>query len=80
MDIAAIQQYAIEFFGEYWGPVSVVLLCGICAAISTVMPAPSETSGSIYKYLYKTINTIGLNVFKAKNADENKQDTKEESK
>lgn len=70
MDITMIQQYAVQFLGDYWGPVCVVLLCGLCAIISAFMPAPTETSTALYRYIYNTINVIGLNVFKAKNADE----------
>lgn len=70
MDINIIQQYAIQFLGDYWGPVCVVMLCGLCAMISAVMAAPTETSGSTYKALYRVINVLGLNVFKAKNAGE----------
>ena len=41
----------------------------VCAWAATLMPAPSETSGVIYRSLYKVINWIGANIGKARNAD-----------
>ena len=42
----------------------------VCAWAATLMPAPSETSGVIYRSLYKVINWIGANIGKATNADD----------
>ena len=42
----------------------------VCAWAATLMPAPSETSGVIYRSLYKVINWIGANIGKARNADD----------
>ena len=42
----------------------------VCAWAATLMPAPSETSGVVYRTLYKVINWIGANIGKARNADD----------
>lgn len=42
----------------------------VCAWAATLMPAPSETSGVIYRTLYTVINWIGANIGKARNADD----------
>ena len=70
MDISSIQQYIVENLGEYWGPVTFLMLCGGSAIVSTFLSAPSEDSNIIYKSIYKVINVLGGNVFNAKNADE----------
>lgn len=43
---------------------------GVCALVSTLMPAPNPTSGVLYRACYKIINWAGCNWGKSKNADE----------
>ena len=37
---------------------------------ATLMPAPSDASGVVYRTFYKVINWIGANIGKATNADD----------
>jgi len=43
-------------------------LCGVCAAIATVLPPPSAASGA-YSLVYKVVNVLAANVGHAKNAN-----------
>jgi len=42
----------------------------VCAWAATLMPAPSDASGVVYRTFYKVINWIGANISKATNADD----------
>lgn len=42
----------------------------MCAWAATLMPAPSDASGVVYRTFYKVINWIGANIGKATNADD----------
>ena len=42
----------------------------VCAWAATLMPAPSDASGVVYRTFYKVINWIGANIGKATNADD----------
>ena len=37
----------------------------VCAWAATLMPAPSDASGVVYRTFYKVINWIGANIGKA---------------
>ena len=45
----------------------------ICAAITTILPAPSEGSGKVYRTLYTVLQWIALNLGKARNAQDTPQ-------
>ena len=57
-----------ELFGSYAGLVLSVM--GVCAAVAALLPAPSESSGVIYRTVYKVLNLLAVNVGKATNADD----------
>ena len=42
----------------------------VCAWAATLMPAPSDASGVVYRTFYKVIHWIGANIGKATNADD----------
>ena len=42
----------------------------VCAWAATLMPAPSDNSGVIYRTFYKNVNWAGANLGKATNADD----------
>lgn len=62
MDLSA------ENFGD-WG-LLLSAVSAVCAWAATLMPAPSDNSGIVYRTLYKAINWAGANLGKAKNADD----------
>ena len=43
-------------------------LCGVCAAIATVLPAPAVPASGFYPIVYHVVNILGANVGHAKNA------------
>lgn len=43
---------------------------GVCALVSTLMPAPGVSSSTVYTVIYKLVNWAGCNWGKSKNADE----------
>ena len=43
---------------------------GLCAAVCALLPAPTESSGSVYRVVYKILNWIAMNIGKAENADD----------
>lgn len=57
-----------DVFGSYAG--LVLSLMGVCAAVSALLPAPSESSGAWYRVLYRVLNFFAVNFGKAKNADD----------
>ncbi len=42
----------------------------ICAAITVVLPAPKEGGSKVYSAIYRLIQWVGLNMGKAKNAQD----------
>jgi hypothetical protein len=48
--------------------VYVAAICGVCAAVATVLPPPSAASGA-YSLVYKVVNVLAANVGHAKNAN-----------
>ena len=62
MDLNTIQLLA----GEYWSYVFAII--GIASVVSTIVPAPKETSGQVYKVLYNILQWCAANIGKAKNA------------
>lgn len=75
MDFSVISQIFMELFGEYWGVVAVSLICTVCAIVAAFCPAPTEESSWFYKTVYKVINFFAVNMGKAKNADDVKEQT-----
>lgn len=63
-----MEQLINDIFGSWAGVVLSAM--GLCAAICTQLPAPSESSGKVYRVLYTVMNWIGCNVKKAANADD----------
>ncbi len=63
-----MEELISEVFGSYAGLVLAVM--GVCAAVSALLPAPSETSGTPYRVLHRVLNVLAANVGRAKNADE----------
>lgn len=61
-----------DFLNSQTGALALFLSAAsaVCAWIATLMPAPSDTSGIVYRALYKAINWFGANVGKARNADD----------
>lgn len=48
----------------------VAALSGVAAWICTLLPAPTASSGTVYRIIYGLLNWAGGNRGKAKNADE----------
>lgn len=65
-----ISQLFVELFGDYWGIVSLSLVCTVSAIVAAFCPAPTEESSWFYKTMYKVINFFAVNMGKAKNADD----------
>lgn len=42
----------------------------LCAALAVALRAPDEKSGAVYRAVYAVINWIGLNLGKARNAEQ----------
>lgn len=61
-------EFINDVFGSYAG--LVLSLMGVCAAVSALLPAPSESSSAWYRVLYRVLNFFAVNVGKAKNADD----------
>lgn len=62
----------VDFLNSQTGTFALVLaaLGGVCALVATLMPAPGEQAGTVYKALYAVVNWIGCNFGKARNADD----------
>lgn len=61
-------QFLVELGGSW--AVGVAFVCALCAAVAIVLPAPSEGSSSLWRFVYRLINVLGANVGKAKNFDD----------
>lgn len=48
--------------------VYVPAVIGVAAVVAMALPAPKPTSSKSYVFAYNTINSLGGNVFHAKNA------------
>ena len=66
-----MEQFVNDIFGSWAGVVLSAM--GLCAAVCALLPAPTESSGSVYRVVYKILNWIGCNVKKAANADDTAQ-------
>lgn len=69
-----MEELISELFGSYAGLVLAII--GVCAAISALLPAPTEDSNVVYKSVYKVLNWLAMNIGKAKNADDAAQEKK----
>ncbi len=63
-----MEEVISDIFGSYAG--LVLSIMGVCAAVSALLPAPSETSGTLYRVIYRVLNVLAANVGRARNADE----------
>lgn len=63
-----MEQFINDMFGSYAG--LVLSLMGVCAAVCALLPAPTESSGYVYRVVYKILNWIAMNIGKAENADD----------
>lgn len=48
----------------------VTLAVTLCAAVSALWPRPAEDAPALVRLLYTVVNALGINVAKAKNADD----------
>lgn len=55
---------------------AVAAVGGVCALICAFLPAPTDASSGLYKVAYKLLNWAGMNLGKAKNADDVAAQTK----
>ena len=69
-----MEELISELFGSYAGLVLAII--GVCAAVSALLPAPTEDSNVVYRWGYKVLNWLAMNVGKAKNADDAAQEKK----
>lgn len=69
-----MEEFINEVFGSYAGLVLSVM--GVCAAVSALLPAPSDASGTWYRALYGVLNFFAVNVGRARNADDAEKDRK----
>ena len=69
-----MEEFINEVFGSYAGLVLSVM--GVCAAVSALLPAPSDASGTWYRTLYRVLNFLAVNVGRARNADDAAKDKK----
>lgn len=69
-----MEELISELFGSYAGLVLAII--GVCAAISALLPAPTEDSNVVYRWVYKVLNWLAMNIGKAKNADDAAQEKK----
>ena len=62
----------ITFLVELGGgwAVGVAFVCALCSAVAIVLPAPSEGSSGLWRFVYRLINVLGANVGKARNFDD----------
>lgn len=56
--------------------VYVTCVCALCAAVCTIWKAPDEKANTLVKFVYKVVNLLGMNVGKAKNADDAEKEKK----
>lgn len=57
--------------------VYVTFVCAVCAVVCTFWNAPDEKANGFVKALYRVVNVLGLNVGKAKNADDAEKEKKQ---
>ena len=69
-----MEEMITELFGSYAGLVLAIM--GVCAAVSALLPAPVEDSNVVYRWVYKLLNWLAMNIGKAKNADDAAQEKK----
>lgn len=69
-----MEELISELFGSYAGLVLAII--GVCAAVSALLPAPTEDSNVVYRWVYKVLNWLAMNIGKAKNADDAAQEKK----
>ena len=69
-----MEEMITELFGSYAGLVLAII--GVCAAVSALLPAPTEDSNVVYRWVYKVLNWLAMNIGKAKNADDAAQEKK----
>lgn len=63
----SIYQYVVGL-GDTWAAAAAFVVA-LCALLCTVIPAPSEDSNIVWRFVYSIVNTIGCNVGKAANFD-----------
>ena len=66
--IAQILAY-VSGLGEGWA-VTAAVFVAVCAALATTLKAPGENASLWWRVLYGLINMIGMNVGRARNADD----------
>lgn len=69
-----LTQLITDIFKD-WAPV-VLAIIGFFAALATVIPTPTETSGKAYRIFYSIFSWIAMNFGKAKNAHVSKSQDK----
>lgn len=69
-----MEELISELFGSYAGLVLAIM--GVCAAVAALLPAPTEDSTVVYRWVYKVLNWLAMNIGKAKNADDAAQEKK----
>ena len=62
-----IYQYVVGL-GDTWAAAAAFIVA-LCALLCTVIPAPSENSNVVWRFLYSIINALACNVGKAANFD-----------
>lgn len=56
--------------------VYVTFVCAGCALIASFWKAPDEKANAFVRFVYKVVNILGMNVGKAKNADDAEKEKK----
>ncbi len=55
----------------------VTCACAVCAVVCTFWKTPDEKANVFVKAVYKIVNVLGLNVGRAKNADDAEKEKKQ---
>ena len=65
-------EMVLEMLNSQEGTVAlgIAALGGVCAFVAAFLSAPDENSSKVYKVLYSLVNWCGMNLGKAKNADD----------
>lgn len=50
-------------------------LVTVCAALAAVLPVPADGGNAVYRAVYRLIQWVGFNLYKAKNAEDPTQKT-----
>lgn len=58
--------------GDAWY-MAAMLAGALCAALATVVPAPKDDAGMLWKALYSCMNIIGMNFGRAKNKEQSSE-------